>query len=75
MWLGNDDGTPTKKVSGGNLPVEIWSRFMKTALTGTQPVPLPGSTGFRTASLATRKGGPSGPIDSLPELLGRLFGQ
>ena len=24
VWLGNDDGTPTRKVSGGNLPVEIW---------------------------------------------------
>ena len=42
VWLGNDDGTPTKKVSGGNLPVEIWSRFMKTALAGQPPVPLPG---------------------------------
>jgi penicillin-binding protein 1A len=43
VWLGNDDGTPTKKVSGGNLPVEVWSRFMKTALHGARPVPLPGS--------------------------------
>ena len=34
VWLGNDDGTPTKKVSGGNLPVEIWSRFMKAAHRG-----------------------------------------
>ena len=42
VWLGNDDGTPTKKVSGGNLPVEVWSRFMKTALAGTPPIPLPG---------------------------------
>src|SRR5579871_2308850 len=24
VWLGNDDGSATKKVSGGNLPVEIW---------------------------------------------------
>jgi len=23
IWLGNDDGAPTRKVSGGNLPVEI----------------------------------------------------
>ena len=26
VWLGNDDGTPTKTVTGGSLPVEIWSR-------------------------------------------------
>jgi penicillin-binding protein 1A len=42
VWLGNDDGDPTKRVSGGNLPVEVWSTFMKTALRGAQPVALPG---------------------------------
>lgn len=42
VWLGNDDGTPTKKVSGGNLPVEIWSRYMKAAHQGQSPQRLPG---------------------------------
>jgi penicillin-binding protein 1A len=42
VWLGNDDGDPTKRVSGGNLPVEVWSTFMRTALKGAAPVPLPG---------------------------------
>lgn len=42
VWMGNDDGSPTKKTSGSNLPVEVWSRFMKTALASTPPVPLPG---------------------------------
>ncbi|MGB5183237.1 MAG: PBP1A family penicillin-binding protein, partial [Xanthobacteraceae bacterium] len=32
IWLGNDDNTPTKRAVGGGLPVEIWSRFMRTAL-------------------------------------------
>lgn len=41
VWLGNDDSSPTKKASGGNLPVEIWSRFMKQAMGGEQPQPLP----------------------------------
>ncbi len=41
VWLGNDDGTPTKKVSGGNLPVEIWSRFMKAAHEGVPVAGLP----------------------------------
>jgi len=41
VWLGNDDGTPTKKVSGGNLPVEIWSRFMKGAHEGVPVAALP----------------------------------
>ena len=42
VWLGNDDGEPTKKSSGGNLPVEIWSRFMKAALQGVPAAGLPG---------------------------------
>ncbi|HEY8382313.1 MAG TPA: PBP1A family penicillin-binding protein [Microvirga sp.] len=45
VWLGNDDGDPTKRVSGGNLPVEVWSTFMKQALKGQTPVPLPGVRG------------------------------
>jgi penicillin-binding protein 1A len=41
VWLGNDDNEPTKKSSGGNLPVEIWSRFMKAALQGVPVTGLP----------------------------------
>jgi len=41
VWLGNDDGSPTRKVSGGNLPVEIWSRFMKGAHEGVPVAALP----------------------------------
>src|SRR5664280_1799450 len=42
VWLGNDDGTPTKKVTGGGLPVDIWSRFMRGALQGVLVAALPG---------------------------------
>jgi penicillin-binding protein 1A len=42
VWLGNDDNSPTKKASGGALPVEIWSRFMRAAHQGVPPQPLPG---------------------------------
>ena len=49
VWLGNDDSTPTKRVSGGNLPSEVWSSFMKVALKDQQPVPLPGGGGGRFA--------------------------
>ena len=45
VWLGNDDNTPTRKATGGGLPVEIWSRFMKTAHQGVAPTALPGVGG------------------------------
>src|SRR5690349_6611001 len=44
VWLGNDDGTPTKHVTGGTLPVEIWSRFMRGAHQGVPVASLPGSS-------------------------------
>ena len=42
VWLGNDDSSPTKRASGANLPVDIWSRFMREALRNVPPTPLPG---------------------------------
>jgi penicillin-binding protein 1A len=42
VWLGNDDNSPTKKATGGGLPVEIWTRFMRTAHQGLTPEPVPG---------------------------------
>jgi len=46
IWLGNDDNSPTKKVVGGSVPVDIWSRFMKVAHQGIAPAPLPGLSGW-----------------------------
>jgi penicillin-binding protein 1A len=40
VWVGNDDHTPMKRVTGGSLPAAIWKRFMSeaaTAMTRTQP--------------------------------------
>jgi penicillin-binding protein 1A len=42
VWLGNDDNSPTRKATGGGLPVDIWSRFMKAAHSGVAPANLPG---------------------------------
>ena len=41
VWLGNDDHSPTDKVTGGSLPAQAWRRFMLAA-TQVMPVrPLP----------------------------------
>ena len=49
VWLGNDDNSPTKRVTGGNLPSDVWHAFMTAALKGQTPVPLPGGGGGRFA--------------------------
>jgi penicillin-binding protein 1A len=41
VWMGNDDSSPTRKATGGGLPVEVWSRFMKTAHQGVPVADLP----------------------------------
>ena len=43
VWLGNDDNSPTRKATGGGLPVEIWTRFMRVAHQGVPVAGLPGS--------------------------------
>jgi penicillin-binding protein 1A len=58
VWLGNDDSSPTKKASGANLPVEIWSRYMRDALK-TMPVAGLPTGGWRSESLAA--GPPAAP--------------
>ncbi|HZJ11119.1 MAG TPA: transglycosylase domain-containing protein [Methyloceanibacter sp.] len=32
VWVGNDDFTPMKRVTGGSLPAEIWATFMRGAI-------------------------------------------
>ena len=44
VWLGNDDGSPTRHVTGGGLPVDIWSRYMRGALQGVPVAALPGAS-------------------------------
>jgi penicillin-binding protein 1A len=69
VWLGNDDSSPTKKVSGGNLPVEIWSRFMKSAHEGVPVAALPLS-GWRGAETQNSDASPTPPLNLTGQQLG-----
>jgi penicillin-binding protein 1A len=88
VWLGNDDNSPTHHTTGGSLPVEIWSRFMKIAHQGVAIVELPGASGsglepapvppgavpWGSQAVARPQGRP--PPSSLDGwLLDRLFGR
>jgi penicillin-binding protein 1A len=42
VWFGNDDGSPTKKVTGGSLPAKAWREFMVKAHEGVPVADLPG---------------------------------
>jgi membrane peptidoglycan carboxypeptidase len=41
VWVGNDGGAPMAKVTGGELPAEIWRRFMTVAEKNLPPRDFP----------------------------------
>ncbi|MGY6552618.1 MAG: transglycosylase domain-containing protein [Erythrobacter sp.] len=53
VWVGNDDNSPMKGVTGGGIPARIWKDFMSGAL-ALQPAPR-----------ATSTPDPEGPVQPL----------
>ena len=81
IWLGNDDDVGTK-LSGGNVPVEIWSQFMAKAHEGLPVADLPGLTGDSQTAQGlqpldqpvTEPPKEEKPKKTLVDLLGDIFG-
>ena len=68
VWFGNDDGSPTHKMTGGGLPVEVWNRVMHAGHRGVQVATRPGpdfdrNTNDTALAAPVRVSQPSG-IDS-----------
>jgi penicillin-binding protein 1A len=42
IWMGNDDYSPTKRMTGGTLPAATWHNIMAYAHQGVELRPLPG---------------------------------
>lgn len=62
VWFGNDDGKPTKKMTGGQLPADTWRLFMEAAHAGIPTAALPGVQYVPVSSTA-----PGNP-DAVPDL-------
>lgn len=45
VWIGNDDNSRMKKVTGGTLPASLWHDIMLYAHEDKRPLPLPGTRG------------------------------
>jgi len=50
VWVGNDNGKPMIRTTGGSLPAEIWNQIMRVAHQGMAPEPLPGTVVSRPES-------------------------
>ncbi len=61
VWIGNDDNTPLRNMTGGGLPARIWRDFMSQAVkgAGARPKPKP--------AVEPDPEGPIEPLD-LPEI-------
>jgi len=42
VWVGRDDNTPMRKVTGGTVPAGIWHDYMAQALPRLKVAPIPG---------------------------------
>ena len=60
VWLGRDDDTPMKRVTGGAAPAEVWRAFMAAALPRLQSQPIPGAAALPT---------PPTPTDAIGDVL------
>lgn len=89
VWVGNDDSSPMKQVTGGLLPAEIWGGFMRVALANRPDTPLPraepvpetavmAQSGTDNSNSATpdssSQSNAPGPFDGIGRFFGGLFG-
>jgi penicillin-binding protein 1A len=81
VWFGNDDGAPTKKITGGGLPAKTFANFMAKAHKGVPVSDLPGAYLPQTVEVVPTPRPQSGiqPVSVLetatPELLRKPLSQ
>ena len=73
VWIGNDNGTRMKKVTGGALPAKLWHEIMAYAHRDKTPLALPGTRAPRVDAIARLLGSSTPASDGAP-LFRRVFG-
>lgn len=74
VWVGNDDNTPMRRVSGGQLPAAIWRQFMTDATKDLPARPIAdqiAGTGYDDVRRAVNKG--TGVLQNLVDGIAGLF--
>jgi penicillin-binding protein 1A len=67
VWVGNDDNTPMRGVSGRGLPAQIWREFMRAALErdgavrAPEPVDIAALEAAAATALEVEEAAVSGP--------------
>lgn len=75
VWVGNDDNSPMKQVTGGTLPAQVWKRVMEDIHRGRPVRPIPSATDSTMERTETARTPDSwttaDEIDRLQEMFGR----
>jgi penicillin-binding protein 1A len=58
VWVGNDDNSPTRNVTGGDLPARIWNEFVTQSVAARQKTTRPQ---VAAAAIAAPGGANAGP--------------
>ena len=74
VWMGRDDNTPMRRITGGIAPAELWHDYMKIALKKLPSAPIPAGPPVAPPLPATipvsAPGGALGRADDVSSLLG-----
>jgi penicillin-binding protein 1A len=71
VWFGNDDYTPTNRMTGGSLPAQTWHAIMTYAHQGIELKQIPGLAAPTGAKGADTEVGNSGDVAPRPPMLTR----
>jgi penicillin-binding protein 1A len=77
VWVGNDDGSKMRNVTGGTLPARLWHDVMTVAHEGKEPLALPGTRSPWLEQAASRIWGAPAERSNAPlyrRMLGILSG-
>ncbi|WP_439529614.1 transglycosylase domain-containing protein [Pannonibacter sp.] len=69
VWFGNDDFSPTDRVTGGTLPALAWQKLMAYAHAGIELVPMPGIDPTRLKPAQIARSSDGAPAASQPRIL------
>ena len=72
VWMGNDDNTPMRRVTGGTVPAEVFARVMRAAPPPAPPVPLTGTAPVQVAGGGEREardGAAATPVEEAAEVI------
>ncbi len=73
VWVGNDDSSPMKRVTGGTVPAGIWKEFMQVATAGDPVKILPRYEPVSQMAVNDVPTGNTGGGNSFTRFLKRIF--